>query len=137
MDNTVKTLIIVVVILVAVLGVVGGFILQGYLSNTNKNLTVVNLTNGSVNNTSVNQTTQQKTQSNQNNKMISAAQAKAIANKYESDYNLEASGYVGFFDVGDGNPYYHVDLKYKNASSSDNQEVAYVTIYAKTGAIRS
>jgi hypothetical protein len=86
--------------------------------------------------TSVNNNTQ-NTQSIQNNSMISASQAKAIANEYESKDNLEASGYVGFVDVGDGNPYYHVDLKYKNASSSDNQEVAYVTIYAKTGTIRS
>jgi len=79
LDRTVKTLIIVVIILVAILGVAGGFILQGYLTN-NKNPTVVNLTNTTPNNTSINQTTQEKKPSNQNN--ISPSQAIAIANKY-------------------------------------------------------
>jgi flagellar basal body-associated protein FliL len=60
MDKTVKALIIVVIILVAVLGVAGGFILQGYMSNSNKNITV-NQTNASVNNTTTVQTTKQFT----------------------------------------------------------------------------
>ena len=50
MDKTVKALIIVVIILVAVLGVAGGFILQSYMSNSNKNV-VINQTNSSINNT--------------------------------------------------------------------------------------
>ena len=45
MDNTVKLLIIIVIILVAVLGIVGGVFLQGYLVNRHNNTTVVNQTN--------------------------------------------------------------------------------------------
>ena len=40
----------------AALGVVGGFILQGYLSNTNTHPTVINQTNTSFKNTTHNQT---------------------------------------------------------------------------------
>lgn len=83
----------------------------------------------------------QNTQSNQNNSMISASQAKAIANEYESKYNLEAFGNVEYIDtIAEGlyaNPFYHVDLKYKNDSSDNPSEAAYVTIDAKTGAIIS
>ena len=140
MDKTVKTLIIVVIILVAVLGVAGGFILQGYLSN-NKNPTVVNLTNTTPNNTP-NQTTQQKTSSNQN---ISPSQAIVIANKYASSFGEEATGSVdyingiGDYNRADGDPYYHVELKkiktthYGN--SDDIPRAWYVEIDAKTGAI--
>lgn len=49
MDNTVKTLIVVVVVLIAVLGVTSGFILQSYLSNNNKNAPALNQTNTSTN----------------------------------------------------------------------------------------
>ncbi|MCE5214447.1 MAG: hypothetical protein LLF83_06995, partial [Methanobacterium sp.] len=50
MNNTVKILIIVFVILVGLLGLTGGFILQGYFNNDNNNSTV-NQSNESVNNT--------------------------------------------------------------------------------------
>ena len=140
MDNTVKILIIIVVILVAVLGVAGGFILQGNLSN-NKNPTVVNLTNQSDNTTSVSQTTQQKTQSTQNN--ISPSQAKTIANKYARSFDEEASsddaGYysgIGQYDGANGDPYYHVDLQWITPHNSNNPPRAqFVEIDAKTGAI--
>ena len=135
MDNTVKILIIIVVILVAVLGIAGGFILQGYLSN-NKNPTVVNLTNPSVNTTSVNQTTQQKTSSNNN---ISPSQAIAIANKYASSFGEEATGSVDYVNgVTDPNigPYYHVELKWITPHNiNDPPQAWYVEIDAKTGAI--
>jgi Tfp pilus assembly protein PilV len=68
LDNTIKTLIIIVVILVAVLGVAGGFILQGYLLNSNKNATSVNQTNASTNssidNTKSNLTSNKSTSTN-------------------------------------------------------------------------
>lgn len=73
MDKTVKTLIIVVIILVAVLGVVGGVFLQGYLSD-NKNDTLANQTNP-VNVTVNNQTNQTKVQNN----FISAQKAISIS----------------------------------------------------------
>jgi uncharacterized membrane protein YkoI len=140
-NNTVKILIIIVIILVAVLGVAGGFILQGYLSN-NKNPTVVNLTNTSNNTTSVSQTTQQKTQSTQSN-IISPSQAKAIANNYAGSFGEEASsdsaGYysgIGQYDGANGDPYYHVDLQWITPHNSDDPPTAeYVEIDAKTGAI--
>lgn len=48
MDNTTKILIIIIIVLVGVLGLVGGYFLQVYLVKNN-NSTVSNLTNASVN----------------------------------------------------------------------------------------
>lgn len=141
MDKTVKILLIVCVVLIGVLGVAGGFILQGYIYNNNKNPTVVNLTNASVNNTSVNQTTPQKKQSNQN-KNISPSQAIAIANKYAKGFGEKATGSVDYINgIGDyygadGDPYYHVELEWiKPHNSSDTPTSWYVEIDAKNGAI--
>ena len=98
MDKTVKALIIVVIILVAVLGVAGGFILQSYMSNSNKNV-VINQTNSSINNTpnqtTSNQATVQNSQPAQN-KTLSATQAIAIANKYAAGFGEEATGSVEY-----------------------------------------
>ena len=80
MDKTVKLLIIIVVALVAVLGVAGGFILQGYMSNSNKNVTV-NQTNASVNNNTTVQTTKSTSKPSQI-QSISSSQAISIANQY-------------------------------------------------------
>jgi Peptidase propeptide and YPEB domain len=143
MDNTVKALIIVVIVLVAVLGVAGGFILQGYMSNSNKNITV-NQTNTSVNNTTTGQTTKQTSKTSQD-KTISASQAISIANKYAARFGEEATGSVdyingiGDYNMADGDPYYHVELKniktthYGN--SDDIPRAWYVEIDANTGAI--
>lgn len=145
MDNMVKILIIVVIALVAVLGVAGGFILQGYMSNSNKN---INVTNNSVNNTTSNQVTskvtQQKSQPAQN-KTLSANQAISIANQYAAALGEEASGSpiycdgIGDYNGANGDPYYHVDLQYitpRNFGNSDDELTAsYVEIDAKTGAI--
>lgn len=143
MDKTVKALIIIVIILVAVLGVAGGFILQSYMSNSNKNVTV-NVTNASGNNTTKVQTTEQKSQPAQN-KTLSAAQAITIANKYAAGFGEKATGSteyltgIGMYDMSNGDPYYHVELQWitpHNDGNSDNILTAsYVEIDAKTGAI--
>ncbi len=147
MDKTVKALIIVVIILVAILGVAGGFILQGYMSNSNKT-DVVNQTNSSINNipnqTTSSQTTQQNSQSDQST-MLSAAQAETIANKYAAGFGEESSGDTALFNgVGDynganGDPYYHVELQWITPHNSGNSDdilpASYVEIDAKTGAI--
>ena len=141
MDNTVKILIIIVVILVAVLGVVGGFILQSYMSNSNKSV-VVNQTNSSVNNTSNKTTSNQATQQNSlpdHNKTLSATQAITIANNYAAGFGEEATGSVEYVNgVTDPNigPYYHVELQWITPHNSDDPPTAwYVEIDAKTGAI--
>ena len=143
MDKTVKALIIIVIILVAVLGVAGGFILQSYMSNSNKNITV-NQTNSSVNNTTKVQTIQQKSQPAQN-KTLTAAQAIAIANKYAEGFGEKATGSteylsgIGMYDMANGDPYYHVDLQWITPHNSGNSDdiltSSYVEIDAKTGAI--
>jgi cell division protein YceG involved in septum cleavage len=140
MDNNVKVLIIVVIILVAILGVAGGFILQGYMSNSNKNITA-NQTNTSVNNTTTEQTTKTSTQ----DKTISSSQAISIANKYAARFGEKANGNVeylsgiGMYNMANGDPFYHVDLEYitpRNYGNSDDiLTSSYVEIDAKTGAI--
>jgi hypothetical protein len=147
MDKTVKALIIVVIILVAVLGAAGGFILQGYMSNSNKNV-VVNQTNSSINNTpnhtTSNQATVQKSQPAQN-KTLSAAQAIGIANKYAAGFGEKATGSadylsgIGMYDMANGDPYYHVELQWITPHNSGNSDdiltASYVEIDAKTGAV--
>jgi hypothetical protein len=144
MDKTVKALIIVVIILVAILGVAGGFILQGYMSNSNKNITV-NQTNTSVNNTTTGQTTPQTTKTSTQDKTISSSQAISIANKYAARFGEKANGNVeylsgiGMYNMANGDPFYHVDLEYitpRNYGNSDDiLTSSYVEIDAKTGAI--
>ena len=93
MNNTVKSLIIIIVVLVAVLGIAGGIFLQGYLNSSNKNVTSVNSTNNSVNNSS-NQTkannSNSKTETTQ--KLISSQEAISIVNKNVSAYGLTSYG---------------------------------------------
>ena len=114
MDKTIKALIIVVIILVAVLGVAAGFILQSYMSNSNKNI-VVNQTNSSINNTpnqtnanasiSTNSGTKTVTNPvNNNNGYISTSDAENIAIQYAQNYedpqglpvtiNTNSNGYI-------------------------------------------
>ncbi len=141
MEKTVKILLIACIILIGVLGVAGGYILQSYIFNNNKNPIVVNLTNTSVNNTSVNQTIQQKKQTKQNN-TISPSQAIVIANKYAKSFGEKATGSVDYINgIGDyygadGDPYYHVELEWITPhNSSDPPTSWYVEIDAKNGAI--
>jgi hypothetical protein len=77
---------------------------------------------------------------------MSSSQAIAIANKYAAQFGEEASGGaeylsgIGMYNGANGDPYYHVDLKYitphNSGNSDDNILIAsYVEIDAKTGAI--
>jgi len=130
LDNTVKTLIIVVIILVAVLGVASGVILQSYLSNNNKNATTVNQTNVSVNNTTpnvsinnttTNQTTKKTTSNSQNdNVMISAKKAERIATNQLSGYEVQGTG--ASLSEGNGHPIWIVTLR--NPDGSDAGQCA-------------
>jgi hypothetical protein len=143
MDNTVKILIIIVIVLVAVLGVAGGFILQGYMSNSNKNITV-NQTNASANNNTTVQTTKPTSKTSQDTS-ISSSQAISIANKYAASFGEKANGNVeylsgiGMYNMANGDPFYHVDLEYITPHNSGNSDdiltASYVEIDAKTGAI--
>jgi hypothetical protein len=105
-----KTLVIVFIILLAVLGVAVGIFLQGYLSD-NKNDSL-NQTNTSVNVTVDNQTTDNK---NQNN-LISAEKAISIVKQ-----NAGPSKHVRFsakLIQNGNNPYYLISVYSTNRNSS-------------------
>lgn len=138
MEKTVKILVIVCIVLVALLSLTIGMLI-GNQQNTRLALKTTNNTNLSVNTT--NNTTKvnnaaKNTQSKQNNKLLSPSQAMAIANNYESSFGYKAAGlnYIDFVNThldDYGNPYYHVDLIPINGSGYD----CYVVIDAKTGAV--
>jgi uncharacterized membrane protein YkoI len=121
LNNTVKALIVVVVILLALLGVAVGFILGDNLPNTNKNTTVINQTNVSVNNTTAIHT---KTTTNVQKKkkvMISASEAEKIATKHFKGYHVYGSG--ASLSQGNGHPIWIVSLK--GDSSGNNGPPGY------------
>jgi hypothetical protein len=128
MDKTVKTLIIVVIILVAVLGIVGGVFLQGYLSD-NKNETVLNQTNP-VNATVDNQTNQTKVQNN----FISAQKAISI-----SKQNMPISGEVRYSaklvqNSNQFSPFYEINVYDIDPNSTTYGDIiSDSTVDAKTG----
>jgi len=132
--NTFKTLIIIVVILVGVLGVVSGIILKGDIFNSNKNV-ITNQTNTSTN--SSNNTTAQtsKNTTSSNSGFISAQEAISIAKpKIEND---STNGYSAQFVNGHpyGSPhYYAVSAQYKS-NSGWVEESTEVDVNAKTGKI--
>ncbi len=143
MDNTVKILIIVVIVLVAVLGVAGGFILQGYMSNSNKNITV-NQTNASVNNNTTVQTTKVniKNFTGYVHKLITShIYSKQICSSFgeKANGNVKYLSGIGMYNMANGDPFYHVDLEYITPQNSGNSDdiltASYVEIDAKTGAI--
>ena len=121
MNNTVKSLIIIIVVLVAVLGIAGGIFLQGYLNSSNKNVTSVNSTNNSVNNSS-NQTkannSNSKTETTQ--KLISSQEAISIVNKNVSAYGLTSYG-AKLVQNGQ-HPYYLVSAYDQNPNSTTYRE---------------
>ncbi len=137
MDNTIKTLIIIVVILVAVLGVAGGFILQSYLLNSNKNATSVNQTNAStnssINNTTSNLTSNKSTSTNSG--FISSQKAIDIAKTMiESDpSNVYYTEFVNGLPYG--SPYYYRVYAMHQNSGGWSYEPTEVDVNAKTGHI--
>jgi cell division protein YceG involved in septum cleavage len=120
-DKTVKSLIIIVVVLVAVLGVTGAIFLQGYLNNSNKNVTSANQTNITVNNNS-NQTTSNNSNSKTetNSKLISSQEAINIVNKNVPAYGLTSYG-AKLVQNGQ-HPYYLVTAYDQNPNSTTYRE---------------
>jgi flagellar basal body-associated protein FliL len=120
-NNTVKSLIIIIVVLVAVLGIAGGIFLQGYLNSSNKNVTSVNSTNNSVSNSS-NQTkannSNSKTETTQ--KLISSQEAISIVNKNVPAYGLTSYG-AKLVQNGQ-HPYYLVSAYDQNPNSTTYKE---------------
>ena len=118
---------IVVIILVAILGVVGGVFLQSYLSNK-KNDTVVNQTN-TTNITVNNQTNQTKLQNN----FISSQKAISV-----SKQNMPIPGKVRYtaklVQNNQFNPFYEINV-YDNdpSSTSYGDIISDSTVDAKTG----
>ena len=119
MDNSVKTLIIIVIILIAVLGVVGGIFLQSYLVNSHNNTTAVNQTNSTIgNNTSVQNTSNSSSSKSNINtqKLISPQEAINIVNKNVPAYGLTS---YGAKLVQNGQyPYYLVSAYDQNPNST-------------------
>jgi len=135
LENTVKTLIIVVIILIAVLGVASGFILQGYLStnNNNKNATIVNqtnTTNSSTNNKTSNETTDKTTDSGfiSDKKAISIAKP-LIKSDPTNTYSAQLENGLSVVT-----PYYEVSAEYKSGGNWFNESTV-VDVDAKTGKI--
>lgn len=122
MDGTVKILVITVVVLVGILGVVGGYLLQGSISSDKKPV------NQTVNVTVSNQTTQTKSQSN----LISAQKAINIVKQ-----NTGQSPHVRYVAklVQNGNkPYYDISVYSTDPSSPGyNQNIGGARVDAKTG----
>ena len=123
MDRTVKILIIAVVVLVGILGVVGGYLLQGSLSSDNKSV------NQTVNVTVSNQTTQTKSQSN----LISASKAISIVKQNEAQPSKHVRYSAKLVQNGD-NPYYQISVYGTDPSSpSYNENIGGARVDAKTG----
>lgn len=129
MDKTVKLLIIIVVALVAILGVATGFILQSYMSNSNKNVAMANQTNNSTN-SSVNKTqpivinkttTTIKTQSN----IITPSQAMDAVNK--ADIGTQYYALSAKLDSPDG---VYLVLTYDGIN---HKQMGYVGVNMTTG----
>ncbi len=119
MDNSVKTLIIIVIILIAVLGVVGGIFLQSYLVNSHNNTTAVNQTNSTIgNNTSVQNTSNSSSSKSNINtqKLISPQEAINIVNKNVPAYGLTSYG-AKLVQNGQ-HPYYLVSAYDQNPNST-------------------
>jgi len=131
MDTTVRSLIIVVVILVAVIGVLGGYFLQGYLPDQNKNPVVINQTIVSNNSTQPQNINQNATTSSG---FISSQKAISIAKPFIGSANgihysaqLITTGQV---------PYYLVDAEISSNNGhvwTDVPTIVYVN--ANTGQI--
>ncbi len=144
MDNTVKRLIIVVVILVAILGVSVGVILQSHLFG-NKDPTILNQTNITLNQTSNsgNQTnsgnisTNNKSNQNTSTKDIISFD-KAIAIAKNADPNVRGNSVDAKLFLNDVNPYYKITfytvLTYADGEIYNNHYVTAVHVVdAKTG----
>lgn len=129
LDNTNKILIIAIVILVGVLGIAGGYLLQGYLIKGNNS--TVNQSNNTVNSTDSTTTESSSGSSNQQSGEITRDQAISIAlsaaGPIDQPYYVQTSYSVG-------NPHkWHVDFY----NSKTNKHIVGVSINAVTGEVRA
>lgn len=135
MDNTTKTLIIVIIILVGVLGLAGGFILQGILIKNNNS--TANQTNTSINsNTTSTSTTTQNSDESSNNRSEFLSEGEAI-DIAEANVNIPVQEdyyiYTVFNpDLGDTDPA-HWSIIFKDRKT--DKSIVAVSIDARTGTI--
>ena len=141
MDNTVKTLIIVVVVLVAALGIVGGFFLNNYLANSvnnnNPNHPIFNVTLNKSNSSQLNSTNSTSTpqittgnNSGNNNYPISESQALQIVQANAGNQNYIYDGIKG-----EGTGAYYQFTVYLNTNIYGQEQFDWYEVNAYTGAM--
>lgn len=133
MNKTNKTLIIIVVLLVAVLGIISGFILNGYMSNSN--VIIANQTHVSANNSvpiQTNKGSSKQTVSN-NSAFITSQKAISIAKPLIGS----ATGIKYFSQLITNGPvaYYLVDAEVGSNDHVWTDVPTCVDVNAKTGQI--
>ena len=132
MDKSTKILIIVVVILVAGLGVAGGFIIQSNLASTKENV-LINQTNASTNNSTPSQTTNQTTPTHSS--FIGSQKAIEIA-KIQIESDPSNVYYANFVNGTPYNsPYYYAVYAMHQSEGGWSYEPTEVDVNAKTGKI--
>ncbi len=140
MERINKILIIVIVVFLAILGVISGFILQGNFSNDTQNLsnnsssqnntTVTNQTNTAVNNSDDNQTTEPG--------YISRSRAIEIAKQAAAIYPGNETKFTAVLEENKNPPYWHVVAWDNNPESpSYNHAIGGAYINAITGEVIS
>lgn len=129
MEKTNKILIIVVIVLVGVLGLAGGYLLQGSFVKSNNS--TVNQTNVTINNTTSNTQSSGNGSTNQQTGEITRDQAISIALSAAGPINQP---YYVTTDYSVGSPHkWHVDFY----NSNTNKHIVGVSINAATGEVRA
>ncbi len=135
MDTRTKMVLIVIFILVAVIGLVGGFILEGYLQNNDKNSSVL-VNNSSVENQSINSnvsTDKNETQQKSSDSgLISPQEAiKVVKETAGPSFNVR---YEAKLVQNGENPYYLITVyDTKVNSSTYGVAIGGAKVDAKTG----
>jgi hypothetical protein len=128
LDNWIKILLVVAVIIVAAVGVSSGFLFNGYLTVDTNNTTVVNDTN-----TSVNQTNTTTTTTTQNANYIGTEEAIKIGKTVLGD-DPHIKYYAELYTDTDV-PYYLVGGKIYNEMGEEISQTTTVKVDAETGEI--
>jgi hypothetical protein len=127
-----------IIVLIAVLGLAVGFIIEPIMKPAPV-IIMNNSTTPQTNNTQLNKTVKNTTKT----PGITPTQAMSIAKKYEKSYGAEPDGTVhylngkGMYYGADGDPFYHVDLKWidPKRSVAEYGVAGYIEIDAITGEI--
>lgn len=133
-------LIVLIIVLIAGLGLAIGFIIEPIIKPAPV-IIMNNSTTPQTNNTQINKTEKNSTKT----PGITPTQAMSIAKKYEKSYGAEPDGVVdylsgkGMYHGEDGDPFYHVELKWidPKRSKAEYGEAGYIEIDAITGEINS